>query len=262
VFERIMVGTDGSETARLAVAHAAELASALGAELVVATAHGTGRTGRPTAQGGDDAEAAIARALLRDAVHAHGTAVSMRTIAVAGPPAQALVDLSARERIDLVVVGNRGMGRAAWAPLSSVPDRVSHRSAVSVLIVDTVHARPPGYGRILVGTDGSASSQRAVATAVGLAARIGAQLAAAAAAPDEATGSGAVAAIRARWPDVETIVAIGPPAAALCKLAESGRYDLLVVGNRGIGGPRRLLGSVPDRVVHQARTSVLVVATA
>src|SRR6266516_3976172 len=67
VFGKILVGTDGSETAKLAVAHAAYLAAAFGSELVVATAHGArrGRRGRRFRRLGsvprpDDPQAAIA----------------------------------------------------------------------------------------------------------------------------------------------------------------------------------------------------------
>src|SRR5438874_4062191 len=175
VFGKILVGTDGSETAKLAVAHAAYLAAAFGSELVVATAHG-GRSGRRGRRLGsvprpDDAQAAIARALLRDAEHTHGSNVRLRAVAVPGPAGEALVGLAGRESVDLVVVGNRGMGRAAWAPLSSVPDRVSHRAPVCVLIVDTMGRRPPGFRKILAGTDGSPTSPRAVGGAVSLGGR-------------------------------------------------------------------------------------------
>ena len=74
--------------------------------------------------------------------------------------------------------------------------------------------------------------------AVGLGERLGAHVTAATAAPEDAAGAAALGPVRARWPELETVAAVGPPAAALCKLAESGRYDLLVVGNRGIGGYR------------------------
>jgi len=262
VFGKILVGTDGSETAKLAVTHAAYLAEALGSELVVATAHG-GRHGprHGSAPPPDDPQAAIARALLRDAVHAHGSSVRIRAVAVPGPAGDALVELAAREAVDLVVVGNRGMGRGAWAPLSSVPDRVSHRAPVSVLIADTMGGRAPGYHRILVGTDGSPSSQRVVDVAVSLADRLSANVVAAMAGDDRQACWAALAPVRSRWPALATLVEQGPPATALVNLAESGTYDLLVVGNRGIAGPRRLLGSVPDRVAHEARTSVLIVAT-
>ena len=53
----------------------------------------------------------------------------------------------------------------------------------------------------------------------------------------------------------------GAPAAELCNLAESDGYDLLVVGNRGMSGARRILGSVPDKVSRRAQTNVLIVHT-
>ena len=53
----------------------------------------------------------------------------------------------------------------------------------------------------------------------------------------------------------------GSPPEELCKLAESDGYDLLVVGNRGMSGARRILGSVPDKVSRRAQTNVLIVHT-
>ena len=48
---------------------------------------------------------------------------------------------------------------------------------------------------------------------------------------------------------------------ALSDLAQSGEYDLVVLGNKGMAGLRRALGSVPARVLRQASTSVLIVNT-
>jgi nucleotide-binding universal stress UspA family protein len=53
----------------------------------------------------------------------------------------------------------------------------------------------------------------------------------------------------------------GDPADALMKVAETEGADLIVVGNRGMTGARRLLGSVPNKVTHHASCSVLVVNT-
>ena len=51
----------------------------------------------------------------------------------------------------------------------------------------------------------------------------------------------------------------GDPAKALVKLAASCNADLLVIGNKGMN--RRVLGSVPNSVTHNAPCSVLVVKT-
>ena len=47
----------------------------------------------------------------------------------------------------------------------------------------------------------------------------------------------------------------------ICELAEQLEADLIVVGNRGMKGGRRLLGSVPNSVSHHAPCSVLIVDT-
>lgn len=58
---------------------------------------------------------------------------------------------------------------------------------------------------------------------------------------------------------VATQVAIGEPAEEIARLAEWDRYDMIVVGRRGLGPVKELvLGSVSHRLVHQASCPVLV----
>ncbi|HZQ76175.1 MAG TPA: universal stress protein [Acidimicrobiia bacterium] len=51
------------------------------------------------------------------------------------------------------------------------------------------------------------------------------------------------------------------PATALLSVAEAVDADLIVVGNRGMQGTRRVLGSIPNHVSHHAGCDVLVVDT-
>jgi nucleotide-binding universal stress UspA family protein len=51
------------------------------------------------------------------------------------------------------------------------------------------------------------------------------------------------------------------PAAAILNVAHDVGADVIVVGNKGMHGARRLLGSVPNDVAHKASCSVLIVAT-
>jgi len=51
------------------------------------------------------------------------------------------------------------------------------------------------------------------------------------------------------------------PATAILSVAEAVGADLIVVGNRGMKGARRLLGSIPNNVAHHAACDVLVVDT-
>jgi nucleotide-binding universal stress UspA family protein len=53
----------------------------------------------------------------------------------------------------------------------------------------------------------------------------------------------------------------GDPADILIDKAEELGADLIVVGNKGMKGVRRVLGSVPNSVAHGASCSVLIVDT-
>ena len=55
--------------------------------------------------------------------------------------------------------------------------------------------------------------------------------------------------------------AAGDPADAIVSVADQVDADLIVVGNRGMKGMRRVLGSVPNSVAHKANCSVLIVDT-
>jgi nucleotide-binding universal stress UspA family protein len=63
--------------------------------------------------------------------------------------------------------------------------------------------------------------------------------------------------------DVEPVLhsAKGDPADILIAKADEVGADLIVVGNRGMKGVRRVLGSVPNSVAHGANCSVLIVDT-
>jgi nucleotide-binding universal stress UspA family protein len=61
--------------------------------------------------------------------------------------------------------------------------------------------------------------------------------------------------------DVHTHASTSAPAAAICDIAAEVRADLIVVGNKGMAGLRRVLGSVPNSVAHQAPCAVLIAFT-
>jgi nucleotide-binding universal stress UspA family protein len=60
---------------------------------------------------------------------------------------------------------------------------------------------------------------------------------------------------------VTTHARSGDPADAICEVAGEVSADLIVVGNKGMVGVRRILGSVPNSVAHQAPCSVLIAFT-
>jgi nucleotide-binding universal stress UspA family protein len=140
--------------------------------------------------------------------------------------------------------------------------------------------------QIVVGTDGSESAKLAVNEAVRLAKLLGAELhlvsgfkpirdAKIAGAPEgaakiwaplpdskvEAILSEAAAGVRTRGVEVKTHALQEEPADALVEVAGEVGASMIVVGNRGMHGARRMLGSVPNAVSHKARCNVLIVAT-
>jgi nucleotide-binding universal stress UspA family protein len=78
---------------------------------------------------------------------------------------------------------------------------------------------------------------------------------------EQTLGRAADTAGRAGDTRIETHARFGSPAEVLCDIAAHLEADLIVVGNRGMKGGRRLLGSVPNTVSHHAPCSVLIVDT-
>lgn len=59
----------------------------------------------------------------------------------------------------------------------------------------------------------------------------------------------------------ETHVWPSEPADALVQIADEQQAQMIIVGNRGMTGTGRVLGSVPNRVSHHAHCDVLIVMT-
>jgi len=141
--ESIVVGTDGSATAKRAVAEAARLARALGAELHLVSAYDPFRSLAAASATGyvmpavvEDDEAQVRSLLAEEAGEIDGENLRVQTHAVLGSPADALVEVANKLGASLIVVGNQGM-HGAKRVLGSVPNSVSHKARCNVLIVST-----------------------------------------------------------------------------------------------------------------------------
>jgi nucleotide-binding universal stress UspA family protein len=141
--EKIIVGTDGSERAKHAVAEAIRIANALGAELHIVNAghamQGATIVGAPDAARAvyGPVEAGVRSALLEEALESARLAgVTAEGHIRTGEPGDALIGVARELDADIIVVGNKGMtgGRRL---LGSVPNKVSHDAPCSVLIVNT-----------------------------------------------------------------------------------------------------------------------------
>lgn len=67
--------------------------------------------------------------------------------------------------------------------------------------------------------------------------------------------------VRERGLEPVVHAATGNPAEAIVLVAEQVDADLIVVGNKGMKGVRRVLGSIPNTVAHSAPCSVLIADT-
>jgi nucleotide-binding universal stress UspA family protein len=146
MFQTIVVGTDGSETAGEAVREAIELAKVVGATIELVSAYepvSNQRLRDEARQAPEDLQWMVnpredVEATLRDACERIKDAgVEVTTYAREGDPADAILDVAEERSADLIVVGNKGMTGAKRFLLGSVPNRVSHHAPCSVLIIRT-----------------------------------------------------------------------------------------------------------------------------
>jgi ubiquinone biosynthesis protein len=132
----VLVATDRSASADLAVEWAAEMAARYEAELLVLRVVG------PDGPGVAGAEADLRELATRVA----GERGRARVVADADPSG-AIVRAAEQERVDVVVVGNVGMSGRREFLLGNVPNRVSHNARCTVVIVNTMAAVEGGRRR-------------------------------------------------------------------------------------------------------------------
>jgi nucleotide-binding universal stress UspA family protein len=146
MFQSLVVGTDGSETAGEAVREAIELAKAVGANVNLVSAYepvSQQRLREEARQTPEDLQWMVnpredVDATLREAAErVEDAGVEVTTYAREGDPADAILDVAEERGADLIVVGNKGMTGAKRFLLGSVPNKVSHHAPCSVLIIRT-----------------------------------------------------------------------------------------------------------------------------
>lgn len=253
VFSRILVGVDGSEEAREAARQAALLGDVDG-ELTLLAAWDlsptpvfaeTGYAGFDPDSRREEAERSLSEALANVAPFASPIGKLVR-----GQPARGLIEEVERSQDTLVAVGSRGTGvRILGVLAGSVATELIHDSPCSVLVA---RGSPESFpGSIVVGIDGSPESAAAFAASRYLAKRFGAELR-----PVVACGGNRDERLLAiilgeQYEEID--------GDAVEVLADAGsEADLLVVGSRGLRG-LKAVGSVSERVAHEAPCSVLIV---
>lgn len=287
-YQKVMVATDFSSQAAVAVELAGRLAAAWGARLVLANALLPERYAAEMLPGTES----NLMAQLQEAAHKELEGVRSKLLegvdvelaAIEGETtAMALVEHAGAHDVDLIVVGTHGRTGIARMLIGSVAEAVNRLAPCDVLTVpphtDVASIVPPRA--IVAATDLSELATLGVGVAADLARAGGSALTLFHVVETEApvlpvaAYEGGDSPAEARWEaltayradhladleDVATEVRQWPSAAdAVCRYAATQPADLIVVTTHGRTGLRRLLlGSVAERVVRHATCPVLVV---
>ena len=276
MFNRALVGVDGQQGGRDAVALATRL-SASTKKLMLA--HVYRAHGDPSVRGYDEHEAAQitrARQVLQSASEWSRSDTELRWISAASP-GRGLHQLAETTSADLLVVGSTRRGRFGRVLLGDDTRAALDGAPCAVAIAPAGYAgQTAGMAKVGVGYDGSTDSKLALITARALASELGATLAAlevvvfasysfsGPVAGDSTLIADLVDQARGRVAslgDVEPHAVVGQPADALAEWSSS--LDLLVVGSRGSGPVGRLVhGSTSWELTRHSRCPLLVVPRA
>jgi nucleotide-binding universal stress UspA family protein len=291
LIRKILLPLDGSAFAERAAPVAQQLAAALNADLLIARIIPTLVWAYAAAGGPTSAE--VYDQLLRDEegevekylsrMVASGEALGIRTFTIAarGEVASALLDIITDEQVDLVVMTTHGRTGAPRFAMGSVADRVLRGGSAATLLLrsftdssagDATAQSPILLSRAVVTVDGSRLAESAFDMVEALAGPIITSVTLMRVLPLEA-GAGqtqdartylydAAQRLRERigafGAEVTTQLEYGPVAERIVEDAEQQR-DLIVMATHGATGARRwAYGSVTDRVLHGARTPLLV----
>jgi nucleotide-binding universal stress UspA family protein len=254
ILERVVCGVDDSEAGHLAARLAARLTEPDGSLTLVAVedtsiaVHAGWQMAAVSHQLAGEARAALAHGReVGEAEHP----ITPRLLR--GDPVNGLLAEIDRREASLIVVGTHDFGRGVGIALRSVATHMLHEAPCSVLIARAPRNLEQWPRSIVAALDGSFESAVATRVARQLAERFGARVRVVAASGDH------VDLDMARRIAAKLEVLPGRPVDELTVLSEFA--DLIVVGSRGLKGLRSL-GSVSERVAHQARCPVLVVRDA
>lgn len=251
VFDRVVVGVDGTDYGFEALRQAAALVPESAAVHAV-----TALDARVAVHAGFDmshvsaqleAEAEQARAGAEEIL---GGRAGWTAKIVRGNAKSVLRAACAEQDATLLALGARRSSRLLGILAGETTTTLLHEVAQSVLLARPQWGQLWQPRRILVGVDGSEPSLAALSAADDLAARLGSGVTV------ESASGGKQVERSGSWAERVESWDPGHPVVAL--LDRSLHADLVIVGSRGLHGVRAL-GSISERVAHRARCSVLVV---
>lgn len=139
--QHILLATDGSEGARRATDVAAELSRAVGGRLSIVTVGGevTDEVKQFAHTEGSipDAIEGFSSQILHQAknIAENAGVAAIDTRSGWGDPAEVIIEIARREKVDTIVVGRRGRGRLAGLLLGSVSQKLASLAPCTVVIV-------------------------------------------------------------------------------------------------------------------------------
>src|SRR3954453_7296929 len=138
----IVVGTDGSPTADVAVERAAALAKLTGARVELVSGYRQDNSlplsaGMYPGNRTEEARSAATGCLEATAAKLRADGLEVETHCLSGDPANSLIDVAETTEADLIVIGSKGMHGGRRLMLGNVPNKVSHHAPCSVMIVRT-----------------------------------------------------------------------------------------------------------------------------
>jgi nucleotide-binding universal stress UspA family protein len=176
-----------------------------------------------------------------------------------------IVETASRERCDLILMTSRGASKVVRWLIGGVTQQVMRLSPAPVLIVrnaiaERTHERPR---RLLIPQDGSSHARKILPWAGRLARfhkvpLVLLHVLPPAGAPDSSRELLRQASmLRRRGVKTSVLTEVGDPADQILKACRAG--DMLAMTTHGHGGLKRLiLGSIAEKVIHQATVPVLI----
>ena len=265
--DKLIVASDGSECSESAVREAIQLAKRYGSKLYsVCTAQVTLGQLEYAADVVSEFDKAARKACESVKSRAEAEGVDCESVIHEGEePYEHIVGEAENQQADAIIVGRRGHRGLMKLLMGSVTHLVIGHAPCKVLVVPK--AGKLTAQRLLVTTDGSEFSDKAVSEAISLAKRTGGSLIACSIAHhgiDEDMANAHVNKVKdvasAEGVNVETTIGHGNACQEIIAAAIEQDADMIVVGTHGRTGISRLLmGSIAERVVGMSDRTVMVV---
>lgn len=254
-YPRVLIGTDGSADAMAAVQIGGRIAARSGTPVRLIAVWDKGEKDEAWAAGVlDEAKAAVTGMGVTD----------VEVEPVNGSAPEVLLNRANDDPDALVVVGSAGLAKTTSRLVASTSNKLTHNSDADVLFAKD--PPPSAWNFVALATDGSPRSFLAVRHGLRVAAALGAKARLITASKSVDDGEEVLA---AAWDELklgEQAVEVDrevldDPQPGNAIIDAGWKYELVVIGNRGMSGPERLLGSVANKVSHGLKTNLLLVNT-